>query len=154
VADTQYFVNTHMFKMHSDSRAETFACKRLILKTRRDVRVVSPLSIDVFSTRVPRLHHVSTAGKGWALIQQANRAFKGCWTQVHVPLRRGQIPVAGELLNCPSWSPAHRQMRPETAGSRLETRVAKPGEPVNFRLFPQWLFAQFILFLRSIWILI
>jgi hypothetical protein len=115
---------------------------------------LSPLSIDVFSTRVPRLHHVSTAGKGWALIQQANRAFKGCWTQVHVPMRRGQIPVAGELLNCPSWSPAHRQMRPATAGSRLETRVAKPGEPVNFRLFPQWLFAQFILFLRSIWILI
>jgi hypothetical protein len=51
------------------------------------------------------------AGKGWALIQQANRAFKGCWAQVHVPLRRGQIPVACQLLNGPSRSPAHRQMR-------------------------------------------
>jgi hypothetical protein len=57
-------------------------------------------------------------------IQQPDRAFDRRGTQVHVPLRRDQILMPGELLNRPRRRAAHGQMRAvlkSMAGSCLTT---------------------------------
>jgi hypothetical protein len=44
------------------------------------------------------------------MIQQPNRAFERRGTQVHVPLRRAEVLMAGELLNRSRRSAPHRQV--------------------------------------------
>jgi hypothetical protein len=47
------------------------------------------------------------------LIEQPNCTFNSCWAQVHVPLRRREIHVAGEILNRSRRRTAHREVRTE-----------------------------------------
>jgi hypothetical protein len=61
-------------------------------------------------------------GKGPSLIQQANRAFDGRLTQVHVSLRRREILVTGELLNGPSRRPAQMSMIAQCGGQANRER--------------------------------
>jgi hypothetical protein len=104
----------------------------------------SLMTVSATSTSMPSICVRSTPVMRWSSCPKSNwgvwlPAFRRRFTRTRAPGGAG----AGD------WEAGG-----VSGGSRLETRVAKPGEPVNFRPFPQWLFAQFILFLRSIWILI
>jgi hypothetical protein len=44
------------------------------------------------------------------MIEEPDRAFDRRGTQVHVPLRRGQILMPREFLDRPRWSAPHREM--------------------------------------------
>jgi len=46
-------------------------------------------------------------------VEQSDRRIERCGTQVHVPLRRREILMTGELLDCPRRRATHRQMRTE-----------------------------------------
>ena len=59
---------------------------------------------------IRRLHYVSTTGVDSSSIQETDRAIERRGTEVHVPLRRDQILVAGKLLYRPCRRPPHRQM--------------------------------------------
>jgi len=47
------------------------------------------------------------------LIEQPNRAVERGGTRVHVPLRRGQVLMPGQLLDRPRRRATHRQVRTE-----------------------------------------
>ena len=47
---------------------------------------------------------------GLPLIEEPDRTLNRRGTEVHVPLRRGEIHVTGELLNRPRRRAAHRQV--------------------------------------------
>jgi len=50
---------------------------------------------------------------GFGLIEETDRIFDRGGTEMHVPLRRGEILMPGELLNRSTRCAAHRQMRTE-----------------------------------------
>jgi hypothetical protein len=50
---------------------------------------------------------------GFGLIEEPDRRLDRRGTEVHVPLRRGEIHVTGELLNRSCRRPAHREVRTE-----------------------------------------
>ena len=60
-----------------------------------------------------RLHNVSKIFRIAPLIEQPNRALDRRRTEVHVPLRRPQVLVAGEFLNRARRRAAHREVRTE-----------------------------------------
>jgi hypothetical protein len=91
-------------------------------------------SLSFLSTlRSRRLQYFSTAlvvGAGFSrpgtrLLQEPNRHIERGRTQVHVPLRRVQVPVSGQFLNGPCWRAAHRQMRTERMPQNVDG--TRPG---------------------------
>jgi hypothetical protein len=60
-------------------------------------------------------------------IQQPDRTLDRRGTQVHVPLRRDQILMPGELLNRPRRRAPHREMRAERVPQSMHTARAERG---------------------------
>src|SRR5262245_10022345 len=58
-------------------------------------------------------------------IQQPDRTLQGCWTEVHVALRRSQIHVTSQLLNGSSRSTTHREMRTECMSQDVNAAMFK-----------------------------
>ena len=86
-----------------------------------------PLSIEVFRGRRFRLQNVSETGADGRGVQQPDCAFHRRGTQVHVPLRRHQIAVSGQLLNGFSRCPPHRQVRTERVPQHVHADMAHFG---------------------------
>ena len=61
--------------------------------------------------------------------QETDRPLERSRTEVHVPLRRDQILVAGKLLDRPCRRPPHRQMRAERMSQAVYTAFAEPRTP-------------------------
>ena len=62
---------------------------------------------------IRRLQNVSKPVYGFGLIQEPDRTLYSRGAEVHVPLRRGEIHMPGELLNRSRRRPTHREMRTE-----------------------------------------
>src|ERR1700676_3347019 len=71
------------------------------------------LAIGVIASRLSRLQHVSSPAGRFRMIEEPDRAFDRRGTEVHVPLRRGQILMPREFLNRSRRRAAHREMRAE-----------------------------------------
>src|SRR5262245_57164569 len=56
---------------------------------------------------------------------EPDRAFDRGWAEVHIPLRRAELLVSGELLNRSHWRPSHRQVRTEGVAKYMYADVAK-----------------------------
>jgi len=72
-----------------------------------------------------RLHNVSKIRHGAVTIQQPNGGLDRRRTPVHVPLRRGEIAVARQLLNRRYGRAPHRQMRTERVPQNVRPRVRR-----------------------------
>ncbi len=59
---------------------------------------------------IRRLQHVSKPVCGFGLIEEPDRPLDRRGTEVHVPLRRGEIHMTGELLNGSCRCAAHREV--------------------------------------------
>jgi hypothetical protein len=56
-------------------------------------------------------------------IQQADRRVQRRRTEVHVPLRHGQLSMSSQVLNCACGSTPHRQMRTERVPQDVDAIV-------------------------------
>jgi hypothetical protein len=73
-------------------------------------------------SRCGRCHAIAT-------VEQSDRALDGGGTQVHVPLRRCQVAMSGNLLNCSCRGTAHRQMRTERVAQDVNADIPKVCSP-------------------------
>jgi len=78
-----------------------------------------PMKLGVLAQFSRRLHDSSTRVLA---IEQADGGVERRRTQVHVPLRRPEILMAGEFLNRPSRSAAHREVRTERVPKDMQSR--------------------------------
>jgi hypothetical protein len=65
----------------------------------------------------------STGGGRCAPFEQPDRRIQRGWTEVHVPLRRGEILMSGGFLNRPRGCAPHGQMRTEGMPQHMDTAV-------------------------------
>ena len=57
--------------------------------------------------------------------QQSNRGFDRERTQMHVPLRRAEVAMAGEFLHRSRGRAAHREVRAERVSQDVRSRVPR-----------------------------
>jgi hypothetical protein len=62
-------------------------------------------------------------------IQETDGTFERRGTQVHVPLRRGEILVPSQFLNRSRWSSPHRQMRAERMPQPMHPALSELSTP-------------------------
>ena len=62
-------------------------------------------------------------------VQQPYGRIERCRTQVHVPLRRRQIAMSGELLDSPRRRATHRQVRTEGVTEYVNTSALEIRHP-------------------------
>ena len=68
------------------------------------------------------------------MIEEPDRAFDRRGTQVHVPLRRGQVRMTGQLLNRHRRSPPHGEVRAEGVPEDVNASVVlQPRPPLGGR---------------------
>ena len=91
------------------------------------------LSTRLIDLPLPRLHNVSMTGVDSRGLEQPDRAVDRGRAQVHVPLRRAEVHVPGELLDRPRRGAAHRQVRTERVTQRMDADIAKIGQTSRSR---------------------
>ena len=75
-----------------------------------------PQEIDHFRVVFPRpplFLHDSDGRSSIGLrscLQQSNRGIEGGRAEMHVTLRRGEVLVSSQFLNCSRWRTTHRQV--------------------------------------------
>ena len=66
---------------------------------------------------------------GFGLIEEPDRPLDRSGTEVHVSLCRGEIHVAGELLNRSCRRPAHREVRTERVPQPMNAALRELRTP-------------------------
>ena len=70
-------------------------------------------SFNLATSPTPRRQYFAKRPRRWRLLQQVDRTPNRRGTQVHIPLRRADVLMAGEFLDRARTGPTHRQVRTE-----------------------------------------
>jgi hypothetical protein len=85
-----------------------------------------PPSISFYGNDLPVSRSaVSKPVYGFGLIEEPDRPLDRRGTEVHVPLRRGEIHVTGELLNGSRRRAARREVRTERVPQSMYVALLK-----------------------------
>ena len=107
---------------------------------------ISSTKTGALAPRSLRLHYFSTDFDAAfdRRLQQPDGRIQRSRAEVHVPLRRPEILMAGEFLNRSYGSTAHHQVRTERVPQNVRTVVSqisfprRPADQVLHELFGQW----------------